>query len=218
MSPSDGTVVRDGGCEAREVEMVTPECGLRERKKARTREAIINAAIDLFEQQGYDATTVEEIAAGADVSERTFFRYFESKLDVVMAQKTGATPDLEAHLANRPPEERPLEAFRQVLLEELREVLAGDELRVRQFQVVMRTPALRSFAHEHFNEHRDELARAFAKRMELPDDALAPQVMATAAAGVVWTVIDRWVADGAAPARLAPLLEEGFRLLATGLG
>jgi AcrR family transcriptional regulator len=198
--------------------MVTPECGLRERKKARTREAIINAAIDLFEQQGYDATTVEEIAAAADVSERTFFRYFESKLDVVMAQKTDATPDLEAHLANRPPGERPLEAFRQVLLEELGELLAGDELRVRQFQVVMRTPALRSFAHEHFNEHRDELARAFAKRMELPDDALAPQVMATAAAGVVWTVVDRWVADGAAPARLAPLLEKGFRLLATGLG
>jgi AcrR family transcriptional regulator len=204
----------------KEVDMVMPECGgLRERKKARTRGAIINAAIDLFERQGYDATTVEEIAAAADVSERTFFRYFESKLDVVMAPKTEAGEhDIEALVAARPDDESPLQAFRQVLLTELADVLAADELRVRQFQLVMRTPSLRSFAHEHFNEHRDDFARVFAKRMGLPDDALAPQVMATAAAGVVWTVVDRWVADGAEPSRLAPLLDEGFRLLASGMG
>jgi AcrR family transcriptional regulator len=201
-----------------EVDMGTSECGLRERKKARTREAIVNAAIDLFERQGYDATTVEEIAAAADVSERTFFRYFESKLEVVMAPKTKDEPDIEALLAARPAGETPIEAFRQVVTEQLGGVLSADDLRARQFQVVMRTPSLRSFAHEHFNEHRDDFARVFAKRMGVPDDSLAPQVMATAAAGVVWTVIDRWVAEGAEPHRLAPLLDEGFHLLATGLG
>jgi AcrR family transcriptional regulator len=192
------------------------ECGLRERKKARTREAIIHAAIDLFERKGYDATTVEDIAAAADVSERTFFRYFESKLEVVMAAKDD-DQDIGALVLARPAAETPIEAFRQVLLQELSHALAADDLRSRQFQLVMRTPTLRSYAHEHFNQHRDEFAGVFAKRLGVPDDALAPQVMATAAAGVVWTVVDRWVNVGADPERLAPLLNEAFDLLSAGL-
>jgi AcrR family transcriptional regulator len=191
--------------------------GLRERKKAKTREAIVEAAIDLFERHGYEATTVEDIAAAADVSPRTFFRYFESKLDVVFAPKTDDAHDVEALVAARPADERPIEAFRQVLRTELAAALCEDELRARQFRVVMRTPALRSFAHEHFNEHRDEFAKVFATRLGLTADSLAPQVMATAVSGVMWTVIDRWVDEDAPPQRLADLLDEAFDLLATGL-
>jgi AcrR family transcriptional regulator len=199
--------------------MVTPGCGgLRERKKARTREAIVVAAIDLFERQGYDATTVEEIAAAADVSQRTFFRYFDSKLDVVMAPKEHSDRSLEDLIAARPAEESPIEAFRQVLRQELTNVMRADDLTTRQFQLVMRTPSLRSFAHEHFNAHRDEFAHVFATRLGVADDALAPQVMATTAAGVMWTVVDRWVDEGAAPDRLGPLLDEAFGLLTRGLG
>ncbi|GEE00823.1 TetR family transcriptional regulator [Gordonia spumicola] len=61
-----------------------PRPGLRERNKARTRKAIRTAAMDLFEQQGYTATTVAQIADAADVSHTTFFRYFQSKEQVVL--------------------------------------------------------------------------------------------------------------------------------------
>jgi AcrR family transcriptional regulator len=200
--------------------MVTPcgGSGLRERKKARTHEAIVLAAIDLFEKQGYDATTVEDIAAAADVSQRTFFRYFESKLDVVMAPKSGEEPKLEDLLAARPADESPVEAFRQVVRNEIAGALQDDELRIRQFRLVMRTPSLRSFAHEHFNSHRDGFARVFAARMALPEDALAPQIMATTVSGVMWTVVDRWVLEGTGPEHFVTLLDEAFDLLATGLG
>src|SRR5512132_1532745 len=98
--------------------------GLRERKKARTHEAIIDAALDLFERKGYDATTVEDIAAAADVSPRTFFRYFESKLDLVMARNSATDVLIGPLLPEPPASEGPLEAMRQVMREELVERLA----------------------------------------------------------------------------------------------
>lgn len=71
------------------------QTGIRERKKLRTREALIEAAADLCQRNGYDKTTVEQIAAAADVSTRTFSRYFPTKESVVAAM----TGDMDRYLA-----------------------------------------------------------------------------------------------------------------------
>ena len=138
--------------------------GLRERKKARTREAIIDAALDLFESKGFDATTIDDIAAAAEVSPRTFFRYFESKLDVVMARNAPKEPTIGPLLAARPASEGPIEAMRQVMREELVAQVA-DPAHVRELQVVITTPSLRNLAREHFYEEEAEIASAFAARL-----------------------------------------------------
>jgi AcrR family transcriptional regulator len=191
--------------------------GLRERKKAQTRTAIVEAALDLFERQGFEATTVEDIAAAADVSPRTFFRYFESKQDVVMAKSHEQGDGLGTLLVARPPHEGPVEALRQAILSELGGLVSGaDDTVLREMRVMMSTPDLRAMALDHFHEHQEDLAAALAVRMGQPPDALAPHVLAGVFGTAVWAVVDRWVAEGAQADRLMPMIDEVFTMLASG--
>ena len=84
--------------------------GLRERKKAKTHQAIQEAALRLFRAQGYEATTVEQIAAAAEVSPSTYFRYFPTKEDVVIHD--ALDPILFASFAEQPAELSPIQALR----------------------------------------------------------------------------------------------------------
>ncbi len=76
--------------------------GLRERTKARTRQELIDAAFTLFAERGFEACTVDEIAEAADVSPRTFFRYFPVKEDVALARLEDESALIVEHLARRP--------------------------------------------------------------------------------------------------------------------
>src|SRR5437764_14521375 len=121
--------------------------GLRERKKARTRAAIRQHALRLFREQGYSATTVEQIAAAADVSPATFFRYFPTKEDVVMQD------DLDmftlAALEAQPPELGPIAAFRAAAAAALAAMSADDIARLNEStRLVMTVPEIRARALE----------------------------------------------------------------------
>lgn len=98
---------------------------LRERKRARTRQALIEAAAELFERRGYDRTTIADIAAAADVSTRTFFGYFAAKEDVLFPDADARVRAALTAIDNR----RPAEGPTQILLRALRELGdAGDDL------------------------------------------------------------------------------------------
>src|ERR1035438_9725222 len=93
------------------------QCGLRERKKARTRASLREHALRLFREQGYQATTVEQIAAAAEVSPSTFFRYFPTKEDVVLQDDLDVRM-LEA-LERQPADLGPVAALRAATREAL---------------------------------------------------------------------------------------------------
>lgn len=193
---------------------------LRERNKARTRDDIIEAALGLFESRGYDATTCEEIAAAAEVSTRTFFRYFDTKLEVVMAAKGDEHREQNffTMLAARPADEGPVDALRNAVREPMAELQAGGTIAARQYCLMMLTPSLRALALEHFHEHEGELARAFALRLGRPDDDPGARVLAAAAVAALRTAMDQWVAAGAQPDGLSPRIDEALDLLEHGLG
>ena len=91
---------------------MTGDLGLRERKKLERRRRIEAAAIDLFERDGFSATTIEAIAARADIAPRTFFSYFATKEDVVLADYAERLDRIVAALAERPAIGRRTEALR----------------------------------------------------------------------------------------------------------
>jgi len=94
---------------------------LRERKRDRTRNALIDAAIDLFERNGYDGTTVADIAEAADIGTRTFFSYFASKEELLFPESDARVAAAVTAIANREPGDRPADATRLLapILDEL---------------------------------------------------------------------------------------------------
>src|SRR6201986_1226105 len=94
---------------------MTAQAGLRERKKARTRASLREHALRLFREQGYQATTVEQIAAAAEVSPSTFFRYFPTKEDLV--PKADLDGRIAEACARQPAELRPVAALRGAMRE-----------------------------------------------------------------------------------------------------
>jgi AcrR family transcriptional regulator len=191
---------------------------LRERKKARTRESIIDAALELFEEKGYESTTVEDIAAAAEVSPRTFFRYFDSKLDLVMARSDTKHTLIGPLLLARPPEEGLLGAMREVMRCELDAQL--DDPRVkREFQVMLTTPSLRNLAREHFYEEEAEMVPAIAARLGVAPDSLVVHVVTGMITSAIWATVNRWLAEGPELelGRLNEMMDETFAFLGDGV-
>ena len=84
---------------------------LRERKRAKTRRALIDAAVELFDRQGYEQTTVAQIAAAAEISTRTFFSYFASKEDLLFPDSQARVQAVLDAIGQRRPGDRPVEVL-----------------------------------------------------------------------------------------------------------
>jgi AcrR family transcriptional regulator len=123
------------------------ESSLRHRKRERTRQAIVDAAVDLFERQGYEGTTIADIAAAAEIGTRTFFSYFGSKEELLFPESDARIMAAKAAIEARRPGDRPAD----LLLRALREVNeAGTEmvspLAALRTRLVRTVPAVRGRA------------------------------------------------------------------------
>jgi AcrR family transcriptional regulator len=140
--------------------------GLRERKKQRTRELIADAALDLFAARGYQATTVAEIAAAADVSVRTVFTYFPTKEDILFSDHAVFRDRLAEALAMRKPRSSALDTLRDFVVENLSAI---DESSRRRWEIVSQDEQLLSLQRARQAELGDVIAAAVAG--DLGDDA-----------------------------------------------
>ncbi|WP_214413510.1 TetR/AcrR family transcriptional regulator [Sphaerisporangium fuscum] len=156
--------------------------GLRERKKHQTREALIDAALDLFLAQGYEATTVDQIAAAVEISPRTFFRYFGSKEDLVLYYTTEFERIATSALAARPADEPSLAAliatFREVV-QQIRAEAAEDHGRaLKQRRVMEADPILISKSIARMGDIEKRLTAEIARREGVdPTTDLRPHLL-----------------------------------------
>ncbi|MEV6328719.1 TetR family transcriptional regulator [Streptomyces sp. NPDC051909] len=176
---------------------MTTAPGLRERKKQRTRDTLIRAALELFTTQGYEQTTVDEIADTVDVSQRTFFRYFATKEDVALAVQQMVEERFVRALGERPPAEGPFDAMRNAVLgawdaigEAIEEVVPV-ELYIRSYHLIESTPALFAAHLRRSAEVEERIARLIAEREGLDVDEDPRPRIATAAFGGVMRVTGR---------------------------
>lgn len=140
--------------------MTQAKLGLRERKKRRTREAIVEAALELFAEQGFEDTTIAEIADAAEVAPRTFFAYFPSKEDVVFADFPEMLEAAVARLHDRPAGESVVDAMRAIHLAAV-EHPAPDEERHKLLQLLIRdTEALAARNRDLCGRVQEALAKA----------------------------------------------------------
>ncbi|MFF8415924.1 TetR/AcrR family transcriptional regulator [Streptomyces sp. NPDC015680] len=194
-----------------------PQPGLRERKKLRTRIAIRQAAYRLIAEQGYEATTVEQIAAAAEVSPSTVFRYFPAKEDIVLTDEYDGV--LATALRGRPAGEPPLESLRHVLAEVLAEFLATGEQELRQrTRLMVEVPAVRARTAGSMSDTAGALADALAARTGREPGDLAVRVFVAAVLGTLREVTLCWGEQGqegdlvAMTGRALDILEGGLRL------
>ncbi|WP_437733563.1 acyl-CoA-like ligand-binding transcription factor [Sorangium sp. So ce1335] len=189
--------------------------GLRERKKERTRAQIIETAIDLFLKNGYDQTTLDEVLGAVEISRRTFFRYFESKEDLLIAWMDQLIEVAREAVRARPPGEPPLVALRNAVRDTLGRLFEGDLPRfVAVQQFVAKTPAVRARQGERLGHCAEAICEPLAARMGLdPQRELAPRVLASCSVAIMQCAIEAWIARGATD-DLLELVDEGFRALA----
>ena len=181
-------------------EVPTREAPRRERKKQQTREALIRAALELFEAKGYEHTAVREITDAVDVSERTFFRYFASKEDLALSFVRDGADALLAALAARPPGEEPLTALRRAFRDSLGQI-TGDRDKpdyLSVLELIESTPTLLAAHLRYFHDHDEALVSALAGREGVdPDTDPRPRIIATLFAGLISLAIRDWRAAGA---------------------
>jgi AcrR family transcriptional regulator len=191
-----------------------PPLGLRERKKAKTLAAIQAAALKLFRKQGYDATTIEQIAAAAEVSPSTFFRYFPTKEDVVLLDLTDPLV-IEAFRA-QPPELSAIQALRNAV-RSVFDQLPDDEFEVirQREELILANPELQARMLGEIAGMVRLVADVAAERTGRRADEFELRVAAGALMGVAFglmlTELD------ASPRDLIALFDAGLEQLETGI-
>ncbi|MFJ6618218.1 TetR family transcriptional regulator [Kitasatospora sp. NPDC091335] len=187
---------------------------LRERKKLKTRQTIRREAYRMFAGQGYENTTVEQIAAAAEVSPSTFFRYFATKEDLVHSDEYD--PAMISALLARPADEPFLTSCREAIVGLIRALLQHErqELLTRM-RLITEVPALRAGLHSGGNSPQELYLSVLTRRAGVEEPSYEMRVTAAAIGAASTEAVLHWAA-GDGQEDIATLVDRTFALLESG--
>lgn len=186
------------------------------RRRATSRAELEQAAFALFAARGFDATTVDEIAAAAGIGRRTFFRYFPSKNDIPWGAFEDELERMRIRLKACPPEVPLADAIRVALIDFNRVAPAQVPLHRRRMQLILRVPTLLAHSTLRFTAWREVVAEFVAERTGRRPDDLAPQAIAHAVLGVAIAAYEHWLDDP--DSDLGVLLDAAMREVSGAFG
>jgi mycofactocin system transcriptional regulator len=181
------------------------------RKRVTSRAELEQTAFALFAANGFEQTTVDDIAAAAGIGRRTFFRYFPSKNDIPWGAFELELERMRVRLKACPAEVPLMDAIRLALIDFNRVTPAQVPLHRRRMELILRVPALFAYSTLRFTAWRQVVADFVAERTGRRPGELAPQVIAHAVLGVAVAAYEHWLDDPAAD--LGTLLDDGMRQL-----
>lgn len=185
--------------------------GLRERKKERTRKTIRTEAFRLFREQGYNETTVEQIAAAADISPSTFFRYFPSKEQIALADDLD--PMMIETFARQPRELSVLAAFRKSIIETYAALTPEEfEFEKQRVELLYSVPELRGAVAREFERSIDLMAELTARHTGRDPEDFEVRALAGAISGAMMAFVGRYPLSQEQILKVMDFFEAGMTL------
>jgi AcrR family transcriptional regulator len=188
--------------------------GLREMKKERTRTDIVRVAMDLFARNGFDEVTVDQIAAEAEVSHRTFYRYFATKEELVLGPLQQALDDVSDAFTRRPRTEPVIVSIREAVLGLAANYEDSLDRDLQRAAVFRATPSLQARQNERRAAFEGVMIPLIADRLDVdPNLDLRPALIAGCAVAAMRVATTQWLlGDGSEP--LLPIVEQALSMLA----
>lgn len=174
---------------------IAPAAGLRERKREQTRQRLTEVALKLFLANGYEATTLDDIAAAAEISRRSFFHYFASKEDVVVAWQDRSAEAMTAAIAERPADESMITAAENAILTMTRDLNPEDAIAIARLK--KETPALRDREQVKYEKMERAMAEALAARASDNAGQTRARLVAMITTGAIRIASENWLTQGA---------------------
>ena len=181
------------------------------RRRATSQAELEHVAFGLFEENGFEQTTVEDIATAAGIGRRTFFRYFPSKNDIPWGMFEVELERMRARLKACPRDVQLMDAIRVALVDFNQVDPEQIPRHRRRMELILRVPALLAHSTLRFAAWREVIAEFVADRTGQRPDALAPQAIAHAVLGVALAAYEQWLDDE--DAELGLLLDAAMRQL-----
>jgi AcrR family transcriptional regulator len=168
---------------------------LQERKQQLVRTVIWDAATDLFAEQGYDETTIDEIAQRAGISRRSFFRYFSSKSDLLAYGIIGYGTHLTEAIESCSPEDPLSKVFRQTVFQ-VAEKCAAEPRTRKIMQIAAKYASAREAHHSRMSELQERVEKAYARRGGGREEDLTAGVVAGLTLSVLGVIFRTWFEQG----------------------